>query len=198
MILFFDTETTGLRPGKICQLAYIMKDNEKVEAKNFFFSVPYVEPSALVVHGFTKEKLEVLSGGKIFEDFADEIQNDFLSADVVCAHNFAFDHSFLSAEYTYLGGLFKYKESFCSMKKFTPICKLLRTSSYGYKYPKLTELCEFYDVYPYDVSKATRDIFKFDGAFHDARYDTTALYLAVSEGIKKEKDIAKFFGEKTL
>ena len=44
-ILMFDTETTGLRPGQICQLSYIVIDNStkpyKVYGKNFFFSVDY-------------------------------------------------------------------------------------------------------------------------------------------------------------
>ena len=35
------------------------------------------------VHGFSKEKLQVLSGGKRFENFIDVIEQDFLSADFV-------------------------------------------------------------------------------------------------------------------
>ena len=36
MIIYFDTETTGLYPGQICQLSYVMQDEGKVVAKNFF------------------------------------------------------------------------------------------------------------------------------------------------------------------
>ena len=69
MILYFDTETTGLHPGQICQLSYVMQTKEKVESKNFFFSVDYIEPSAQMVHGFSKQKLFDLSAGRNFGDF---------------------------------------------------------------------------------------------------------------------------------
>ena len=65
MILYFDTETMGLYPGRIIQLAYILDDGENAVGKNFYFAVDYIEPSATAVHGITVEKLRVLSGGKI-------------------------------------------------------------------------------------------------------------------------------------
>ena len=37
MIIYFDTETTGLSPGGIIQLSYIMQDSNGVVGKNFFF-----------------------------------------------------------------------------------------------------------------------------------------------------------------
>ena len=61
MILFFDTETTGLFPGRIIQLSYVMTDGQTTVAKNFFFGVDYIEPSASAVHGFTVEKLKVFA-----------------------------------------------------------------------------------------------------------------------------------------
>ena len=42
MILFFDTETTGLIPGRIIQLSYVMQSETATTAKNFFFAVEYV------------------------------------------------------------------------------------------------------------------------------------------------------------
>ena len=65
MVLYFDTETTGLYPGEICQLSYIMQDKGGVSAKNFYFAVDFVEYGALKVHGLTAEKLNetVLHGG---------------------------------------------------------------------------------------------------------------------------------------
>ena len=66
MILFFDTETTGLIPGGIIQLSYIMERKNGTTAKNFFFAVDYIEPSATEVHGFTVEKIYELSGGRTF------------------------------------------------------------------------------------------------------------------------------------
>lgn len=188
MNIYFDTETTGLIPGRIIQLAYIIENGEEVTAKNFFFSVDYVPEESVKVHGFTAEKLYQLSGGKVFSDFSDEIQNDFLMADVIVAHNVKFDLSFLNAEYSYLNEVFKYNSEFDTMKHFTPILKLPRRSG-GFKYPKLTEVADFYEIYTYDVSRKCIELFNtYDLQPHDARFDTTMLYLAVKEGLNLENN----------
>ena len=186
MVLYFDTETTGLRPGRICQLSYVMRTKESVQAKNMFFSVGYVEPSAAAVHGFTAEIMQELSGGRTFEDRFDEIKADFSAADVLAAHNFSFDFMFMRSEYERLGEQFRYKSSFCSMKHFTSLCRLPRADGKSYKYPKLSELCEFLEIYPYDVSRASISLFGAAPSAHDARYDTAALYLAAEEGIRRD------------
>lgn len=186
MILFFDTETTGLMPGRIIQLTYIMADENATTAKNFFFSVEYIEPSASAVNGFTVEKLAELSKGKTFSCDIDEIEDDFKRADLIVAHNANFDLKFLTAEFKYQDRLFKFGEEFDTMKFFTPIMKLPRSSHDGYKYPKLGELCEFFDIYPYDVTKKVLETFGSAGVTsHDARYDTVALKLCFEEGVKK-------------
>lgn len=178
MILFFDTETTGLSPGRIIQLSYIMQSDIEVKAKNFFFYVDYIEPSAAAVHGFTPEKLLVLSKGHTFSSDIDEIYDDFLSADVIVAHNLSFDLKFMIAEFAYHDRQFRYREGICSMRYFTDILKIPRASGRGYKYPKLTELSQFYDLYPYDVTMETAKLFGTYGQSHDARFDTTELYLS--------------------
>lgn len=190
MILFFDTETTGLYPGRIIQLSYILADGVSLKAKNFFFAVEYIEPSASAVNGFTVEKLAELSQGRTFSWDIDEIYDDFAAADLIVAHNVAFDVNFLIAEFSYQDRKFRYKEEFDTMKYFTPILKLERTSHRGYKYPKLSEVCEYLDVYPYDVTRASGKIFGETAvAAHDARYDATALYLCFEEGGKKFEDL---------
>ena len=186
MILFFDTETTGLFPGRIIQLSYVMTDGETTVAKNFFFGVSFIESSATKVHGFTVEKIQKLSGGKTFSCDIDEIYDDFLSADLIVAHNVKFDIGFLIAEFNYQDRIFRYRESFDTMKAFTPIMKMERSNHKGYKYPKLGEMCEFLDVYPYDITRKSIEFFgDGDVGGHDARYDTTALYLSFFEGAKK-------------
>ena len=181
MILYFDTETTGLYPGQICQLSYIMQTKERVSAKNFFFSVDFVEPSAQSVHGFSVQKLKELSLGKEFSDFFEEISADFEKADLICAHNTSFDFSFMRKEYERLGQTFYTKNEFCSMKKSTPICKLLRKTGAGYKYPKLSELCLFLGISDSEISTVSSSLFGTETSFHDARFDTSALYLAVNK-----------------
>ena len=84
MILYLDTETTGLRPGQICQISYIMQTKNSVVAKNMFFTVDSVEYGAYSVHGFSVEKLKELSKGKRFEDCVLEIKEDLLKELLYC------------------------------------------------------------------------------------------------------------------
>ena len=187
MILYFDTETTGLYPGSICQLSYVMQTKNGVSAKNKFFTVAHVDYGAYMVHGFSVEKLLKLSGGKRFSDAFDEINEDFIRADAVVAHNCAFDFSFMRAEYERLGKIFAVKKEFCSMKTSVSVCKLAKTRGAGYKYPKLYELCEHFGITENDVRECAGDLFgKTTVGFHDARFDTAALYLATTNGMKRD------------
>lgn len=195
MILFFDTETTGLRPGQICQLSYVMQSGECLTARNLFFTVDFMEKSAQAVHGFSLEKLALLSGGKRFCDHVDIIEKDFSSADLVIAHNTAFDFSFMRAEFERLNKIFSVKREFCSMKKSVPICKLIRASSGAYKYPKLSELCAHFKIDNQFISDALYKVFGASAGFHDARFDTTAVLLAINKGIREfdeYKEIREF------
>ncbi len=181
MTIYFDTETTGLTPGRIIQLSYVIEDDGAITAKNFFFAVDYVPPEVVKIHGFSAEKLAVLSGGKTFSDCADEIALDFQRADVIVAHNVKFDIAFLTAEFSYINEVFKYNLSFDSMKYYTPIIKLPRKSG-GYKYPKLSEVADFLEIYTYDVSRKCIELFKEANlSAHDARFDTALLYLCTKD-----------------
>lgn len=192
MILYLDTETTGLYPGNICQLSYAMQDKSGVRAKNMFFSVDKVDYGAYLVHGFSVAKLKTLSKGLRFADRFDEINADISEADAVVSHNTAFDFMFLRAEYERLGKLFTVKKDFCSMKKSVPVCKIRKTRGNGYKYPKLYELCEHFGITEYDVKDKTEELFGEDKAgFHDARFDTTAMFLAMNEGMKRNEVISE-------
>ncbi|MBR1868031.1 MAG: 3'-5' exonuclease [Clostridia bacterium] len=190
MILFFDTETTGLKPGRIIQLSYIMIDGKETVGKNFYFAVEYIDPSATAVHGLTVEKLAELSGGNTFSCSADEIYDDFKKADLIVAHNSRFDISFMIAEFSYLDRRFIYSEDLDTMRFFTPIIALPRQNHPGLKYPKLSEACEFFDIYPYDICRKGEEIFgERNISSHDARYDTVALILCFEEGRKKIKKL---------
>lgn len=178
MVIYCDTETTGLKPGRIIQLSYIIDDGITLKGKNFFFAVDYIPPESTMIHGFTTEKIYGLSGGKSFEDYADEIYSDFSSADLIIGHNVAFDIGFLSAEFARLHMGFDYKNSLDTMKYFTPILKLQRRNASGYKYPKLSEATEFFSLSECDVATETKCIFQTDEVgFHDARCDATAVML---------------------
>ncbi len=181
MVIYFDTETSGLNPGQICQLSYVMQTKEKVLAKNFFFSVDSVEYGAYCVHGFSVEKLKILSNGKRFSDCFNEIYLDFNNADMLISHNTAFDFMFMRKEYERLNKVFEIKNSFCTMKKTTPILKLPRSSGAGYKYPKLNELASYYGITDGQILIESKKLFSANAGYHDARFDTTAVYLAVNK-----------------
>lgn len=193
MILYLDTETTGLYPGNICQLSYIMQDSFGVKAKNFYFSVDYIESGAQAVHGLSVEKLCLLSDGKRFLDHAEEIQKDLAEAQLVVSHNTSFDFMFLRAEFERAGIDFYVKDSFCSMKKTTAICKLKRTNSTGYKYPKLSELTAHFGIDDSEILSKTKTIFGADCGFHDSRFDTVAVYLSLNRAQETEKSLSSVF-----
>ena len=187
MILYFDTETTGIRPGRIIQLSYIMDHGAFLKCKNFYFAVDYIEPGAQAVHGISVEKLKVLSKGLTFGDHIDEISDDFSAADMLVAHNFKFDLSFMSAEFSYYDRVFRYNAYLDTMRYFTPILKIERASG-GYKYPKLTELKDYAEIYDYDVTRFAMKNFDDEaGYFHDARFDTASMYLSC-EKLKDENE----------
>ncbi|MBE5733724.1 MAG: 3'-5' exonuclease [Clostridiales bacterium] len=194
MILFFDTETSGLKPGQICQLSYVMQEGDKLSSRNLFFSVDFVEQGAYAVHGFSKSRLDVLSGGKRFESFIDVIEKDFNRADVVVAHNVSFDVMFMRAEFERLNRTFKTNAEFCSMKNSTPLCQIKKAVGKGYKYPKLNELCSFLGITNQRILSVAQKVFGANCGFHDARFDTSALLLAVNSGLEYEqfKELKRF------
>ena len=191
MILYFDTETSGLRPGNICQLSYVMQDKEEVKAKNFFFTVDYVEAGALSVHGFSVDFLRSVSNGKRFEYFIKEIKEDFERADLVVSHNTSFDFMFLSQEFIRCDEALYLKDHLCSMKKSTPLLGLRRSNSAGYKYPKLSELCAYFEISDVEIAKKVEEMFGEKTSFHDARFDTVAVYLCLNESLINHGD---YFG----
>lgn len=185
-ILFFDTETTGLNPGNICQLSYIIIDNEDIKSNNYFFKVDFVEPGAQQVHGLSVKKLIELSNDKSFKDYLFSLKNDFDNVDLLVGHNISFDLKFIISEYKRSGYNFTYKDSLCTMKCFTNICKISKRSGYGYKWPKLEELTYFLNIKNKDIVKTTENIFGCENiGYHDARFDTVATYLSYMKGLKQ-------------
>lgn len=187
MIIYLDTETTGLTPGQICQLSYVLQDDRKTVAKNYFFKVDYMPKEAFMVHGFSKEKLDELSYGKTFKDSIEEIDEDFITADLLIAHNFSFDSAFLREEFIRANKVFTYKNALCSMKNTVNVCKLIRAHG-GYKYPKLNELCFHFGITDKEIEKTVSSLFNGGCGYHDARFDTSALYLAMNYAMEKERD----------
>lgn len=188
-IIVFDTETTERYPGKICQLSYIMKDdNAPPIGKNFYFTVPYVNPEAQAVHGLSVEALKRLSKGKVFKDFAEEINSDFISADLLIAHNFNFDRRFMQKEFVIaLKQCFSYGKVLDTMDYFTPIMKMYSyIDAFEYKAPKLEELAMYLNINEKHAMKVCAEIFgSEDIGFHDARYDIVVTYLCYVQAVRE-------------
>jgi DNA polymerase-3 subunit epsilon len=185
---FFDTETTDKIPGNICQLSYIVVETDikpqTTIGKNYFFAVDEMNPEAEKIHGFSMIKLYELSQGKYIEDLVDEFMNDFIEADILIGHNVSFDINFLSYEFNSLGIDFKPKHIFCTMNYYRNICKLYKSNG-TYKYPKLSEVIDFLNISEESVNNCAMKLFGGTNNYHDARFDTAALYLIVTNGIKK-------------
>ncbi|MDT8718739.1 3'-5' exonuclease [Clostridium sp. 19966] len=198
-LIFFDTETTGLKPGSICQLSYITVDTSmkpnSTTGKNIFFAVDYVEPSAEEIHGFSAEDLYELSEGMYFEDHFENIYKDFSEADFVIGHNVNFDINFLTHEIEGCGEEFKPNNVFCTMNYYKDICKMVNGRGER-KNPKLEELVRFLGINNDNIREISNKLFEGSGNYHDARFDTTATYLAVTEGIKKGYIPRNYFSSK--
>jgi len=198
-LLFFDTETTSVKPGSICQLSYILVDASSkpqiTTGKNFFFTVEEMEPSAQAIHGFSLEKLYSLSDGKYFEDLVSQFIDDFREADFLIGHNVNFDIRFLKHELFSLGELFEPKNSFCTMAYYRDICKIKKANG-EVKNPKLSEVIDWLNISESQISETTKKLFNGNGNYHDARFDTAATYLTVIEGLKKGFFERNYFSNK--
>ena len=204
--IYFDTETTGLRadgfllngvvyPGKICQLAYIMDEDGVLSPKNFFFAVEAIDPDASRVNGLTVPLLLELSSGAVFSDYADEIWQDFASADVLVAHNLAFDERFMRTEFQRLGMSFEVGDKgFCTMRRFAPVLKLPGRGRF-YKMPSLAEFATFEGVTDLDIMSMMDDLYHTRKAAHDARHDIVKMYLALDNACRRDLCLASAFGK---
>lgn len=190
-VLVFDTETTGFIPGQICQLSYVRnkKTNgvEYLKGKNYFFKVDSVEEKASEVHGLTKDRLDILSGGNIFEDSYKEILHDFNNVDYIVAHNLKFDVRFMDAELKKVGfNNFTQKfleKSFCTMENGM-FCGVKNKLGHAKK-PNLQELKNYFNIEDNVVHALTTEIFNEEASkYHDARVDIIATLLSFKQGLR--------------
>ena len=186
-ILFFDTEATDLTPGQICQLAYILETPDKVEAKNYFFSVDDMSPGSQEVHGFSMEQLAELSLGAYFEDQAREIADVFSKARLLVGHNVAADDRYLRVELERAGIKLKKIPTFCTMNYATGIMNMQRKVVTGRpKPPKLMELAEYYGITAQQAMEQIAALFDLpDSSARDARFDTVLTWLCFKAAIEK-------------
>jgi DNA polymerase III subunit epsilon len=187
MILFFDTETTGLPKNwkapvtdlnnwpRLVQLAYLVYDfdgnithscNEIIKPEGF--TIP-LESSK--VHGINTE-IALQRGNKI-ADVLELFQIHLKRANLLVAHNMAFDEKIIGAELLRLGhqNILEQKDKICTMLETVDLCAI--EGPYGFKWPKLEEL--------------HRNLFgcDFEGA-HDALADIQATAKCFWELVLKK------------
>ena len=154
MLLFFDTETSGL-PGnhraplndlanwpRLVQIAWLLTDvqggrQQAVEAiiRPDGFTIPV---DAARVHGITTER--AMAEGQPLHQVLQQFLETLQQADTLVAHNIAFDEKVLGAELLRCGlpnPLPDYKRH-CTMEASTALCQL--PGPCGYKWPRLEEL----------------------------------------------------------
>ena len=183
MILFFDTETTGLvknwndpsdeRNPKLVQLGLALTTNEG-RLVNTFSSI--VKPinfeipkEAAAVHGITTD-MALRHGTE-----PDRIKHIFieyaLKAHLIVAHNFKFDSIVMQHCLNGQSGMFIGIKSFCTMLESTPICQLPSKRG-GFKWPSLKEAYDFF------FHEELKDA-------HDAFTDVMACKRIYFEGLMK-------------
>ena len=157
MILFFDTETTGLPRNwnapitqintwpRMVQLAWLQYDTQGnliAEGNRIIKPEGFKIPNkAAAVHGITTRY--ALKNGydltSVLADFSELISG----SSTLIAHNMNFDEKIVGAEYIRLGiksSLFD-TNRICTMTTTTDLCRI--PGNYGYKWPTLSELHQF-------------------------------------------------------
>ena len=175
MYLFFDTETNGLPRSwkspvtdldnwpRLVQLAYLEYDaNGKllVEGSHIIRPVGFIIPKdASDIHKITHER--ALKEGEELSSVLLLFHQLLERAECLVAHNMSFDEKIVGAELlrNRMKNVVANKQKICTMQSTTDFCAI--KGSYGYKWPKLSELHR--KLFGYDFSDA-----------HDASVDIKA------------------------
>lgn len=179
--IILDTESNGMKPEQICQLAYIVSDGGAASGHNFYFSVDTMNDYALRKHRLSKNRLYHLSRGRTFDQRFTEFWSDLQTADFIVGHNVSADMRMLEVELKRLNLDMPKAKTFCTMKHYQTAMHL-RGRTGQRKPPRLEELCRYFHVDELRIEKATQQLFGNRNAVaHDARYDATATYLCIYE-----------------
>lgn len=186
-ILFFDTETTGLPssgPNKmddcrLLQISYIVCSSENMD--NILIEKDYVIkadgwtiPNA-EFHGVSMERSQ--QEGQDLLKVVEDIKKDFLKADVVLAHNAAFDKLVIQSELSRnnheLLSTMNWDKFVCTMKLTKRIVKA-KNKMGKLKNPTLNELYEHTFWTTMDHA-------------HNSLYDTRNLHTVMAELVRRRK-----------
>jgi DNA polymerase III subunit epsilon len=154
MLLFFDTETTGI-PGnykapasdlknwpRLVQLAWLAADaagNEIASAEHIVKPEGFtIAPAAAKIHGITQQM--ALQAGVAIKAVLEPLIAAVAQASVLIAHNVQYDEKIIGAELLRAGypNHVEAKPRLCTMQSATSYCRI--AGPYGYKWPTLQEL----------------------------------------------------------
>jgi DNA polymerase III subunit epsilon len=154
MILFFDTETTGLPNNwkaavtdidnwpRLVQIAWKSFEDDGIEINSKDYIIKpegfLIPMEASNVHGITTEL--ALVKGKDLIEILSELNIEIDKARTIVAHNMNFDAKVIGAEMVrkkFTSNLFS-KHLVCTMESSTNYCKI--PGNYGFKWPRLSEL----------------------------------------------------------
>jgi DNA polymerase-3 subunit epsilon len=179
--LILDTETTGLYPGNIAQLAALKVDEGKITAFNEYYTVNYVDPKAEEVHGLSVGKLIRLSGHQEFLDKLDGYERLVEGVDKAFGYNVHFDKRFIQAELERVG-----MEDNMEYIDIMPVVRREMKVKKGFK---LSDACVYYGITEVEIRQRMEQLFGCDSTFHDARYDVTAtLLVGIHAGVITGKE----------
>ena len=192
MLLFFDTETTGLPRDwkapvtqtnnwpRMVQIAWLQYDDQEnlISEANYIirpdgFTIPR---DAADIHGITTEI--AIEKGSELSSVLSAFSAVVGGAKMLVAHNMDFDEKIVGAEYVRMrlkSGIFE-TPRFCTMKTTTDLCRI--PGNYGYKWPKLEELHRF--LFGSDFEDA-------HDALVDVKVCAKCYYELVKRGIYKSK-----------
>ena len=51
-------------------------------------------------------------------------------------------------------------------------------------------MCEFFKITDRDIKDSSKLLFNTEAEYHDARFDTTGVYLAMSVGMETERELS--------
>lgn len=154
MLLFFDTETTGLPLDyrapltdtanwpRVVQLAWALfaPDGEELASQcDLIRPDGWMVPPAMI-HGISHA--QAVAAGRPLRAALAEFSAAAQQASTLVAHNFEFDRAILGAEYARLAqpDPIPARRAVCTMRATTNYCAIPSPTGRGYKWPKLVEL----------------------------------------------------------
>ena len=183
IVLFLDTETTGLVPRGgwtdtrempyAVQISWVLIDTlayDVVDMDDNIIRLPdgvQVPKECEVVHGISTQ--DTIDKGADILQCLMSLRNASRRADMVVGHNLSFDLNVLEAEFRRLSlrptsqlrinSRVSSAKQVCTMESTVDLCRIPMPSGVGYKFPKLSELHKYlYDYVPRGLHNSLADV----------------------------------------